>query len=243
MIRVECGDYGSDGIVDLSEAIEVVRTKGIANVKNAVNPELLWDCYSVGSAVAIGMADMLPGVIPALRHGGLGTYAIDIANTIEPVRVLAKKTEKAIQRAAGHLLPAWEPTSKFPGVRFATMRGEARFPYHTDDYEGLVVSVQMMVDGEKQMSTIIDDSRVVERVEQGDITLFAGDTFSDQSRRRHGFRFSGGIGAVALIIGQDPAYTISGNYPFVEEHPEYFVPGAAEMLRSGGTMADISLGK
>lgn len=243
MIRVDCGEYGPDGIADLSEAIEVARTKGIANAKNAINPELLWNCYSVGNAVAIGMGDMIPGVIPVLRHGTLDTDAIDVARTAEPVRVLAKKTEEAIQRAAGHLLPEWEPTSKFPGVRFATMRGEARFPYHTDDYEGLVASVQMMVDGEKQMATIIDGQKVVERVEQGDITLFAGDTFSDQSRRKHGFRFSGGIGAVALIIGQDPAYTISGNYPFVEEHPEYFVSGAAEILRSGGTMANVSLGK
>ena len=103
------------------------------------------------------------------------------------------------------------------------MDNGAVFQPHTDDYEGLVVSIQAGVEGEKVMRAKLSTGWEEDAVHTGDITLFAGDSFGKHSRTLHGFSFSGAY-ALAFTLGQDPWYTISGRLPMVEVNPDYNLP-------------------
>jgi len=201
MISVECGEFGTNGIADLSEAIALAKLQGISNARGAIKEEI-------------------PGVLVGSETSELGAYAIDTRALPNPARSLVIDAEKAIVQVAGDDLPGWSPTTRIPGVRLVTMLGDSRFYPHTDDYEGLVASLQWFIDGEKRIQAHINDKWVDEPINWGDITFFAGDSFSPKSRRFHGFTLAGKF-AAAFTLGQDPYYTISGKYPLMTEHPEY----------------------
>ncbi|MDB5182230.1 MAG: hypothetical protein JWO47_14 [Candidatus Saccharibacteria bacterium] len=223
MISVECGEHDSTGFADLEEAISLAKAQGISNAKNAISPDLLWDLHSFAQMVAMGATDILPGVRPSvagLAH--LAVHSIDPSQVSGGVSKVLKGAEAKIQLGAGESLPRWRPTSSLTGVRMVAMTDGAKFYPHTDDYEGLVASLQIAVDDKKIMNAKVNGSWETEQIVKGDITFFGCDTFSAQPRVEHGFTFSGLL-AVAFTLGQDPFYTISGNYPSQREHPEFFV--------------------
>ena len=229
MIGVESRDYGAEGVADLGEAIRVARDQGIANARGAVNEELLWPMFSLGSMVGVGLANMVPGVLGGTGPiDGSSVYAMDPEQIPELLLELLGKTEDRILECSGPDLPGWHPTKSKAGVRMVVMRDEADFAPHSDDYEGLVAAVQLGIDGKKVMRAEIDGEWYEEDVNQGDVLLFGGDTFSDNSRTLHAFRFAG-LYAVSFTLGQDPWYTISGKYPLIEENPQYNLTRPAQI--------------
>lgn len=222
MIGVETRDFNENGIADLDEALDLAKNQGIANARGAVSKEITWSMFSLGAMVGSGMAAMVPGVIGGTKLGGNSVYAIDPGQAPELLVETLRSTEQRVLEAAGDELPGWRPTSRKSGIRMVAMSDGADFEPHTDDYEGLVVAVQLGVDGEKVMNAEVGGELQEEPINQGDIIFFAGDTFrsSDQVRTKHGFRFTG-LYAVSFTLGQDPWYTISGSYPMIEENPQY----------------------
>lgn len=219
MISVECREYNADGIADLSEAIFVAKEQGIANAIGALHPDIVWGNFSLVMLASLGQIHMVPGLQDGAMKNGVSNYVMNVAATLPPIRKTIRSVEAEVRRVAGDELPNWRPSRRVPGVRLVTMKNDADFRMHGDCYEGLVVSAQIAQDGKKIMHTKFGDTPV----RAGDITLFGCDSFSFNPRTEHGFSFSG-VQALALVIGQDPFYTISGRYPFLEEHPEYFPP-------------------
>jgi hypothetical protein len=205
MITVETGDFNSAGIADLEEAVTLAREQGIANARNAIAPDALWGLFSLGSMAALGMAQEIPGVL-----------TLDVSKTPTLLGNMLRATQDEIVRVTGSSLPGWRPTTSKTGARMIIMQGITTFNTHTDDYEGLVASAQIMVDGEKVMKAKVNGESESVPIKQGDITLFAGDTFSEQSRICHGFSLDGNA-AVAATLGQDIYYTISGKHPILDD--------------------------
>lgn len=220
MINVEARDHNSSGVADLEEAIELCKSQGISNAKGALHHDIIYDMFSLTSAIGFGMSDIIPGIYLAANLGGVGAYRVRLAEAPPLVSTILRDIESGVNKAAGDQLPDWHPTASPTGVRIAAMHRDSTFFGHTDDYEGIVASAQLGVDGKKMLRATINGEWEEHRIEQADITFFAGDTFSEHSRTEHGFRFEGAY-AVAFTLGQDPFYTISGRYPFIEEHPEY----------------------
>jgi hypothetical protein len=216
MITVETGDFNSAGIADLEEAVTLAREQGIANARNAIAPDALWGLFSLGSMAALGMAQEIPGVGEGSCKSGVSVLTLDVSKTPTLLGNMLRATQDEIVRVTGSSLPGWRPTTSKTGARMIIMQGITTFNTHTDDYEGLVASAQIMVDGEKVMKAKVNGESESVPIKQGDITLFAGDTFSEQSRICHGFSLDGNA-AVAATLGQDIYYTISGKHPILDD--------------------------
>ncbi len=230
MITLECGEHDSAGFANLEEAIQLAKEQGISNARGAINQELLWPLHSLRSLVMLGMSEKIPGVMPVAEGSGdLATYGVIADDTPANIKDVLVGAETKILAASNGSLPGWTPTKNPTGVRLVTMTNESTFYPHTDDYEGLVASLQLSIGGNKTLITEVNGDWVEEPILQGDITFFAGDTFSRMSRRPHGLRFEGAC-AIAFTLGQDPFYSISGSYPFIREHPEYFPPVITEIF-------------
>ncbi len=212
MLLVPSHEYDHTGIGNLEEAVSAAREHGIANAVGAISPGLLGEFQSVATIVQQGNVTDIPGVYEAAQGNGVGVYSVQADQTPSFMTDFLGKVQTRTTAAAGDDLPGWNPVASKSGIRMVTMVDSASFQLHSDDYEGLVAAVQVAVDGKKTMFIQTSEGLRSVPVGQGDITLFAGDTFSQHSRRRHGFVFSGSY-AVALTLGQDPHYTISGNYP------------------------------
>ncbi|MDQ5972345.1 MAG: hypothetical protein QG553_504 [Patescibacteria group bacterium] len=224
MITVPAGEFNSAGFADVEEAVALAKSQGIANARGAVSPDVIWNLYSLGSMIGMGMSDEVPGVIRqnVASMGGVQVQGLDARKTVDPLVRMLKGVEGRITEAAGDDLPNWRPTENLMGVRIVSMFRDAIFLSHSDDYEGLVASVQFVVEGEKTMRAEVNGRWEEAPVLQGDLTLFGCDTFSERPRTLHGFDFTGAF-AVAFTLGQDPYYTISGNRPMVEENPQYLL--------------------
>ncbi len=224
MITVPAGEFNSDGFADVEEAVALAKSQGIANARGAVSPDVIWNLYSLGSMLGMGMSDELPGVMlnNVASMGGVQVQGLDARKTVTPLARMLKGVEGQVLNAAGDDLPGWQPTESLMGVRIVSMFRDAVFLSHSDDYEGLVASVQFVIDGEKTMRAEVNGQWEQAPVLQGDLTLFGCDTFSEHPRTLHGFDFTGAF-AVAFTLGQDPYYTISGKLPMVEENPQYLL--------------------
>ncbi len=222
MISVEANEYNTDGFANLDEAVALAKSQGIANARGAVNRDVLWPLLSLGSMVGLGFTNEVPGIKEVTEYNGIAVYRVAFSQTLPVLKDLLTNTEVQVLTAAGSDLPDWRPTHSLTGIRMVTMNDGAIFHEHTDDYEGLVASVQLGVSGTKTMHAQVNHAWEDAAIETGDITLFAGDTFSEKSRILHGFDFVGAY-AVAFTLGQDPLYTISGKLPLLEANPEYMV--------------------
>lgn len=220
MLSVPCGEYNSQGYADLEEAVALARQQGIVNVQGAISEEVLWPLFSLGTMIGMDLSAEVPGIGNGHGANGVSVKMVQPLATPNLLRGLLQGVEGQITRAAGSDLPHWQPTLSPTGVRMVLMGNGAVFRDHTDDYEGLVASVQMDVQGQKTMRARMNGEWQVANVAKGDVTLFAGDTFSPAPRTRHGFTFTGAY-AVAFTLGQDPFYSISGRFPLLEENPQY----------------------
>lgn len=220
MLSIPVGEYNDVGFANLDEAVELARTQGIVNAQGAVSADLLWPLYSLGTMIGMGLASEIPGIGSGSQNGGVSVRTVNALSTPPLLHDLLKGVEGQVVAAAGTNLPQWHPTRSPAGVRMVAMINDSVFRNHSDDYEGLVVSLQLAIDGVKTMRAQIDNEWHQTQVKTGDITLFGCDTFSDRSRALHGFNFTGAF-AVAFTLGQDPFYTISGNHPLLDENPQY----------------------
>jgi len=223
MLSVSSIEYNESGIGNLEEAVAVAKEHGISNAEGAIHPDVLSSLYSLGTLIRLGLTKEIPGLLaPPFKGLDIPVYAVVTGEVPPLLATTLEDIETSVATAGGPSLPHWRPTRQATtGVRMITLMGDRLIREHTDDYEGLVASAQLVVDGDKIMHTEAGGSMHDIPVKSGDITLFACDTFSDQSRRPHSFNFTGSL-AIAFTLGQDPFYTISGRYPFIEEHPEYF---------------------
>ena len=221
MISVEAREYDSSGFANLDEAVALAKEQGIANARGAINEDVLWDLHSFGCMIGMGLVAEVPGIDEhGTRYNGVSVHLVNTNRTIPRLADLLENVEGRVITAAGSSLPGWQPTKSPTGVRMVAMSREAKFGEHTDDYEGLVASAQIAISGNKIMHALVDHEWEDAHIQTGDITLFAGDTFSEKSRILHGFNFMGSF-AVAFTLGQDPMYTISGNLPLLDANPHY----------------------
>lgn len=221
MISIPTREHNTEGIADLSEAIDIAQRYGIANAEGAIAQDVCYEFQSLVGMVAMNLTDALPGLAESHYVGSVATHRLHPRERLPSLTNLLSGVQSRVLEAADDRLPSWDPVNSVFGSRMVTMVGNgARFYEHTDVYEGLVVSAQVAVDGIKRMHTTVDGEDLEFTLKQGDITLFACDSFGDVSRMPHGFNFNG-LAAISLLLGQDPTYTISGNLPMLEENPQY----------------------
>jgi hypothetical protein len=212
MISVECREYDTDGIALLDDAVELARREGIANAVGAVSRDVLRDFDDFSTCVGHDLLLAIPGIIYGGGRNGVTNYRIIPQQAPAAVQELLEGVEEHVVRAAGDRLPGWNPTKWNYGMRMVVMQNTAHFPEHTDKYEGLVASTQLAVEDEKILRAKTRVGWEYIALRSGDITLFGCDTFSDCPRRTHGLTSRGGY-AIALTLGQNPDYTISGRLP------------------------------
>lgn len=214
-ISIPITEHDSSGIGNLDEAVELARVQGIVNASGAISQEAINDHSVTGVLAGLGLLHKIEGVSEIHRSGGVTINHLAFEAVQPDIQRLILGVEDKVAVSAGDHLPDWRPSGSSNGLRMIGMSPGAKFRNHPDIYEGLVVSIQLAVNGEKVMKSFIENSVQHTPIVAGDVTLFACDGFSKNSRRVHGFAFDG-VGAAAITMGQDPYYTITGKYPMVD---------------------------